>query len=187
MSRAPSRLIDDSIPRRVILFGSLQWSAKQANLRLFLDATEKILVSNDIQVQLVGDIPKKFGDDIAARYKAVDVVGYVEEPTSYLANARLAVIAEPIGGGFKMKILDYIFNRVPVLALNDCIAGLPPSVAQFVFTQPDLEALSNRLVDLIDDDSTLNKIQNDAYEAALTLFNWEDRGKLFRQAIEQVI
>jgi hypothetical protein len=37
----------------------------------------------------------------------------------------MAVIAEPIGGGFKLKLLEYIFNRVPVASLAVCTHGLP--------------------------------------------------------------
>src|SRR3546814_10693449 len=29
------------------------------------------------------------------------------------------------GGGFKLKALDYVFNRLPILALEGSVAGMP--------------------------------------------------------------
>jgi hypothetical protein len=31
----------------------------------------------------------------------------------------------PVSGGFKLKTLNYIFNRVPIAAIRGSIAGLP--------------------------------------------------------------
>jgi hypothetical protein len=176
-------------PRRrsVIMFGSYHWSAKQANLRVFFEQADATLFAAKIEVVLVGDMPTEFGRWIEKRYRSARVVGYVDDPTSYLAEAQLALLAEPIGGGFKLKNLAYIFNRVPVVALQECAVGLPPSVCEHMVLCPNIASLITTVTKLIDDESRLQSMQHGAFIAADHFFDWADRGRLLKTQIEQLV
>src|SRR5690606_36241863 len=59
--------------------------------------------------------------------KATRLGGRVDSIAPHLDQARMAVVAERLGGGFKLKVLDYVFNRPPVAALDGSVAGTPPT------------------------------------------------------------
>jgi hypothetical protein len=183
--RREARRIDGSTPRALVLLGSFRWSAKQTNLRNLLDHATPILTTEQIGVRIVGDMASDVRRAFEARYRAASFTGFVEDPTRHL-DARLAVLAEPIGGGFKLKLLDYIFNRVPVAALETCCAGFPKSVREHMIIRPDINGLLRAIVEAVDDFPRLNRLQERAFAAAERAFEWRDRGILLRHAVECV-
>ena len=185
LHNAPIRRLEQSVPRRVVLFGSYKWSVKQENLRLFMEHAGCRITNANIEVHIVGDMTEEFKVEMESRYKTATFTGFVSNPDRYL-NARIAIVAEPIGGGFKLKFLDYIFRGLPIAALDVCTSGLPQAVRAGILTYPDLAALAEGVIQVIDDTDLLDTIQRKTYEAARELFNWEDRGRDFNQAIKAV-
>ncbi|MDJ0387764.1 glycosyltransferase [Roseomonas sp. E05] len=181
--RVPERRITPETPRAVVLFGSYRWSAKQANLRIFLDKADPVLARAGVAIQVVGDMPDDLRRTLEGRYKAARFTGFVEDPAPHLAGARMAVLAEPIGGGFKMKLLEYVFNRVPVAALSVCASGLADSVRAEMLLEPELDGLLQRVLQRIDDMPALNAQQQQAFTAAEHAFDWRERGRCLRDAI----
>ena len=181
--RLESRRIDDRLPRTLLMFGSYRWSAKQASLRSFLDRADAVLATAGIKICIVGDMENDLRRSLEGRYRATEIVGYVDDPTPYLATARLAVVAEPIGGGFKLKLLEYVFNRIPVAALEACAAGLPDALRRHMLLKRDIDALVAALVDAIDDTAGLDAMQRNAFAAAEHGFDWRERGAALHAAI----
>ncbi|MCI0753678.1 glycosyltransferase [Teichococcus vastitatis] len=182
--RAPERSIGPGTPRAVVLFGSYRSSAKQANLRLFLEQADPVLSRAGVEIRVVGDMPADFRRSLEGRYKAARFTGFVDDPAPHLAAARMAVVAEPIGGGFKMKLLEYVFNRVPVAGLAVCASGLPDSVQAEMLLEPDMPGLLRAVLTRIDDPAALNLQQQRAFVAAEHAFDWRERGRLLCEAIQ---
>ena len=184
--RVAERRITADTPRAAVMFGSYRWSAKQANLRLFLQHAHKELEAAGIELRVVGDMDETQREALRAQYPSVLFTGYVADPAPFL-DARLAVLAEPIGGGFKLKLLDYIFGRLPIVSLDACAAGLPDAVRQHLLLAPDLPGVTEAVRAAMDDVATLNRMQQDAFAAAEQTFNWSDRGRALRNAIESAM
>jgi hypothetical protein len=100
-----------------------------------------------------------------------------------LNQARVAVVPELIGGGFKLKFLDYFFGRVPVATLSAAAAGLPMPLRQQLIEAGDVRELVDRIVESVDRLDKLNELQDRAFHVARTLFRWEDRGVRLKHAI----
>jgi hypothetical protein len=92
-----------------------------------------------------------------------------------------------VGGGFKLKFLDYIFARVPVATLSAAAAGLPESLRAWMLSRNDLNALVDAIVANIDQFDELNERQQRAFELAQSLYRWIDRGVQLREAILQIL
>ena len=183
--RVAQRVVDASVPRAAVLFGSYRWSAKQANLRLFMDQAGGGLTDAGIDLRIVGDMADDFRAEMQARYPAAIFTGFVRDPAPYL-DARVALVAEPIGGGFKMKLLEYIFRRLPILALEACAAGLPDSVRRHMLIYPNLASLGAGVVEVIDNTALLDRLQRGAFDAANDLFEWSRRAEALRDGIALV-
>jgi hypothetical protein len=181
-NRVASRTIQSS-HRRVVLVGSFRWVVKQQNLRELLDAADNIFASLGIALDIVGDTP----DEIIAEYdgvlKATKFHGFVDDYTSIFQAARIAIVPETVGGGFKLKILDYIFNRLPVAALSQASAGLPPAIRSNFIIAETIHELIQEITRCMDRLDQLDKMQSSAFDAACNLFEWSDRGENLRMAI----
>lgn len=95
------------------------------NLSAFLEAADPILQNAGVGVDVVGEGSDSFRKIWEARVKATRFRGFVPDLGEFLARRRMGLVVEQTGGGFKLNVLDYIFNRVPIAAIRGSIAGLP--------------------------------------------------------------
>lgn len=177
--RVPRRTITAALPRRVVLVGSFDWLAKRMNLQEFLSIADPLFVAAGAELQVIGDGAPTFFDGLRRQVRASELVGSVPAVEPYLAEARLAVVPERTGGGFKLKVLDYVFNRLPVAALDGSVAGTPLSSPDTLLTFATIEDLARGVVAVLDDLPLLNHLQERAYAACADRFDWRHRGEQF--------
>lgn len=180
---APERKIDASVPRRAVIVGSFHWVVKRENLARFVEHADARFAANGIELVVAGDVPADLKQTLLANSRATHFQGFVTELGPFLAQARIAIVPELIGGGFKLKFLDYIFGRVPVATVDAAAAGLPQRLRDDLITSTDFEGLTTAIIENIDRLEQLNRIQSAAFEQARTLYRWEDRGLQLQQRI----
>jgi glycosyltransferase involved in cell wall biosynthesis len=176
----PSRRITADLPRRAVVVGSFDWMAKRMNLREFLDVADPMFAAAGVELQVIGDGDRPFLEQLRRELKTTEVTGRVDSVLPYLDKARMAIVAEKTGGGFKHKVLSYVFNRLPIAALDNSIAGVPLTPTESLLTYPDFQALAHGVLSAIDDLELLNRLQERAFAACSGRFDWRSRGeKLF--------
>ena len=183
---ARQRTIEPGTPRRVLLVGSFRWVMKQENLTRFVQLADPIFATTGIQLDVVGDVSEELLARLRSECVATHFHGFVADLAPLLAGARLAVVPEVIGGGFKLKFLDYFFGRVPVVTLSAAAAGLPQVLRAAMLSCDDLAAMVGTIVAHMDRIELLNDLQRRAWSASSALFCWGDRGMQLRQAIAQL-
>jgi polysaccharide biosynthesis protein PslH len=185
--RAPDRQIAQAVPRRVVVVGALRWTPKEMNLSAFLETADLILQNAGIGIDIVGEAPNSFRKAWEARVKATRFHGFVEDLSDFLAARRMGLVVEQTGGGFKLKSLDYIFNRVPIAAMKGSMAGLPLTPGLHYLSFDSMRNLAQGIAAAIDDISRLNFMQQAAYERCDTGFDWSDRGRTLYDALRQAV
>jgi polysaccharide biosynthesis protein PslH len=181
-----SRCIGAATPRRVIIMGSFQWVVKQVNLTQFVEIADPIFKKHGIELDVVGDIPRAFLAALKARCRATYFHGFVTDVAPYLASARIGIVPESIGGGFKLKFLDYIFGRVPVATVSQAVAGLSEELQLSMLKNDSLFELVGQIVSHIDRFDDLNRMQERAFALGKAQFDWNVRGQQFLQAIAAI-
>ena len=174
--RIASRKIDASVPRRAILVGSLDWPPKRISLESFLAAATDLFLHAGIELQIVGEVEVGYRADLRRRFPSVDFVGPVTDVRPYMQNARIALVPDLLGG-FKLKGLDYVFNRLPILAMRIALPGMPLEDGRNVGLFDSHSALADGVVALIDNFQSLNARQEGAYAACADRFDWERIGR----------
>ena len=179
------REINHATPRRALILGNAVWLAKQMNLIEFISAADKLFHERQIELWVVGKVPDHVQGE--GHFHAVRFLGFVEDLEPIFRNVRIGIVAERTGGGFKLKMLDYIFNRVPIAAIKNSIAGLPlmPD-AQYLSFQ-SMRELAEGVAVAIDDIERLNSLQRAAYEKCKAAFDWLERGRLLYNAIQRAV
>jgi polysaccharide biosynthesis protein PslH len=185
-SVAPERVIDASVPRRVVIVGSFQWVVKRENLARFVEHADARFADHGIELVVAGDVPDDLKQTLMASSRATRFEGFVKDLGPFLSQARIAIVPELIGGGFKLKFLDYIFGRVPVATVDAAAAGLPAKLREDLITSTDFSGLTSAIVEHIDGLERLNRLQTAAFEQAKTLYRWEDRGLQLQQRIAEL-
>jgi glycosyltransferase involved in cell wall biosynthesis len=174
-ARLKSRTIDDDVPRRAILVSSLDWPPKRAEVEAFLSDATAMLAREGIGLQVVGEAEPAYLETLRRRFPSVDFVGRVDDVRPYMRQARLALVPDLLGG-FKLKGLDYVFNRLPILAMRTALPGMPLEDAKNIGLFDSHAALADGVVELIDDFPRLNAWQVAAYDACADRFDWRRIG-----------
>src|SRR5262245_5944037 len=110
--------------------------------------------------------------------------GFVDDLNREFQKARVALVPEETGGGFKLKILDYIFGRVPIAAIESALKGIPERRKPEFLVAEDLSTLVRKIIETIDDTERLNLMQTRAFELAEDVFNWDVNGRRFLEELK---
>jgi glycosyltransferase involved in cell wall biosynthesis len=183
--RLECRAIDATVPRRAILVGSLDWPPKRAAVESFLSVGATALARAGIELQIVGEVEVSYLADLRRRFPSVDFVGRVDDVRPYMQQARLALVPDLLGA-FKLKGLDYVFNRLPILAMRDALPGMPLEEGRSIGLFDSHAALAEGVVALIDDFAMLNARQIAAYDACAGRFEWRQTAHDLLQSIRRV-
>jgi hypothetical protein len=183
---AGERRINSAMPRRVIIVGSFNWIVKQENIASFVKTADPIFKEHGIELDLVGEMPQALLAALRARCRATHFHGFMTDFAPLLKCARIAIVHESIGGGFKLKLLDYIFARVPIAAVSQAVAGLSDQLQQAMLTNGSQAGLIDDIISHIDRFDELNRMQERAFSLGKSQFQWSVRGEQFRQAILDV-
>jgi glycosyltransferase involved in cell wall biosynthesis len=175
--RLGKRRISESLPRRAVIVGSFDWIAKRMNLDEFVEVADPLFAATGAELQAVGSADEAFLEQLRQKTVATRFTGTVPDIEPYLDDARIAIVPERNGGGFKLKVLEYVFNRVPVFALNGSFAGVPLRHNDSVMLYPDHTALARGVLETIDDIDKLNRLQERAFAACANRFDWLSRGR----------
>jgi len=178
------RVIDTTTPRRVVTAGSFEWIVKQQNLVDFIRVADPLFTKAGVTLHVVGRAAPEFIGGIKSWARSCTFTGPVAAIEPHLEDARMAAMAEQVGGGFKLKMLDYVFGGLPIAAIGHQIAGLPLVHGEDVLAADTVEALCARIVETIDQIDLLNRIRRNALSKCLTGFDWSTRGRDLFAAIE---
>lgn len=181
--RLPRRQLTADLPRRAVIVGSFDWIAKRMNLEEFVATADPLFAEAGVELQAVGSAEEPFLERLRQQSRACRFTGTVPDIDPFLDQARIAIVPERSGGGFKLKVLEYVFNRVPVFALAGSFAGVPLRHNESTMLFPDHAALAHGVVEAIDDLERLNRMQDRAYAACADRFDWSSRG---RQILETI-
>ena len=171
IERGPPPPMSDR-PRRVGILGSFEWHAKQEGLRRFLAVADPVFAREGIQLVVAGKVPDDFRRPLEDALRATRFLGWVENPADVLAECRIGVIAEPLGGGFKLKALDYVFNDVAVASLSHSAAGLPFASGSSMIVGDDEARLVAAITETIDEPAFLERVVLEARRIATDHFSW---------------
>lgn len=177
------RTITAELPRRAVIVGALDWLAKQINLEEFVAVADPMFATAGAELVVVGRGPADWLDRMRAKTTATRFTGLVDDVTDYLEEARIGIVAERSGGGFKHKVLYYVFNRLPVAALDGSIAGVPLVAGESLISGADVERLACAVLAALDDVELLQRLQVKAFDSCAGRFDWASRGSELRAAL----
>jgi glycosyltransferase involved in cell wall biosynthesis len=169
--------------RRVVLFGTYKWVAKQMNLRAFLKAADARFAERGVALDVVGAAPDKLRAELEGKLRATRLLGFIDDPGTVFRHARLGVVPEVTGGGFKLKTLDYIFAGLPVAGLAPALEGVPEAVKRWMIVRDDMDELVEAICDAIADTEQLTLMRREGFKAARTAFDWNERGRRLLAAL----
>jgi glycosyl transferase family 1 len=163
--RAPLPRITAETPRRIVLLGSLLWSAKRINLLRFLRQNAAGLHAAGIEIAIAGRAEPRFLKRVATQYPYLILYGEVDDLDPVLRDVRVALLYGEAGGGFRMTTLTYVFVGRPILARPELLEDLELASGEAFIACDDEREFHLAIRDIIDDVPYLNAVSDRAREA----------------------
>lgn len=180
---SPPAAITGETPRRVVLAGTFEWIAKRRNLEAFLRDAEKPFQAKNIGFHVVGKAKPAYFNELSQRFPWATFTPNVPSMEPHLREARMGLIPEALGGGFKLKALDYIFHGLPLASIRSALSGLPLTPGEDVIAAETTRELAQRVADAIDLTDQLNHFAGRALDQCRGAFDWTDRGQTLASAL----
>ncbi len=182
--RAETRRITEATPRRALIVGSFDWVAKRRELERFVAVADAPFAAAGIELFVVGSADPAYLAQLQVSLTATRLVGPVIDIAPYFDSARLALLIDCFGG-FKLKTLDYVFNRMPMLGIAGGVPGVPLEHNNGILLFPDHRSLTEGVLRTIDNIERLNQLQEEARRASEGRFDWPTIGADLWTAISE--
>ncbi|MET4278993.1 MULTISPECIES: glycosyltransferase [unclassified Bradyrhizobium] len=179
----PPRSLTSDTPRALLLLGSFDWVAKQRNLDILIDSLLSQFKLNEISLNVVGSVPKPLRDRYASLESNLVFHGRLPDISEVAGKCRAGLVPELFGGGFKLKMLDYGFARLPIFGLKNAIAGITEEEQSAMFLAEGVTGLGAKIVENIDNLDLLNQSQARLFAMFSDRFGLESSAARVRRAL----
>jgi sugar transferase (PEP-CTERM/EpsH1 system associated) len=125
----------------------------------------------DAEFWIVGRNPNSKVKALAS-LPGVRVIGQVEDVRPYYAEAKVAVAPFRYGGGTKIKVLEAMALGVPVVATPIGCQGIEVVPGKHLFNEESEEAFTERVVNLLRDDSLRLQMAIEARKLVEEHYSW---------------
>lgn len=180
-----TRSINAETPRRVLVLGGRRSKQKCQILLDWMEVAHDRLHAAGIEVVIVGDMENSLRSHLYDLYPQAQVLGFVEDLGALFASARMGIIADATGGGFKLRLLAQVFRRLPIVGLRGAITGLPTAEGTGYLGAPDLEGLVNLVTSVIDSTDRLNSLHDTAFADCTAAFSWHVRAQALANVLSR--
>jgi len=149
-----------------------------------VQALDSRFAAANINLRVVGGGADDFVAAQHGKWAATTFTGPIDDLGPEFNRNRLGLVAEPIGGGFKLKSLDYVMRGLPIVVLDGSMSGLGLTRDVHYGGATSMEQLPAAVIEAIDDPEQLDRWSDEAAKAVEGRFDWKDRGS---ELVETVI
>ena len=178
---------DDASPN--IVFTA--WFKYYPNVKAAIDFTNNIFpeikkVIPEIKFYIVGKEPPVSVKKLE-KTEGVVVTGYVDDVRDYMKNADAAVIPLQIGGGTRLKILEAMSMKVPVVSTVLGAEGLSVKDGENILIAKSDEEFVSKVINVIKDKQLSEKLSANGRKLMVEKYDWEISGKKLNEFLKSYV
>lgn len=172
----------------LIFAGGLNWYPNREAMLHFSQTIWPELKSKneDVSMNLVGKYPPHELVTLSKLDQAFMVHGYVKDVRDYLNKAEIYICPIMDGGGTKLKILDALAMKIPVVAYEIACEGIDAIHGEHLLMGTTPEQLANLSKQLFESPELAEKISRNGRKLVEEKYSFTTIGKKLAQLLEQV-
>lgn len=178
---------DEVVPSQLVFTGSMDWRPNQDACLYLVDEILPLLreAKHDVRVLLVGRKPPRHIRALGER-AGVTVTGSVDDVRPYISRSAVCLVPLRIGGGSRLKILEAMAMKKPVVSTSVGSEGLQVSDGENIVNADTPETFASAVVGLLEDPSRRERIAAAGYDLVHRKYRWEELGKKYDRYINTV-
>ncbi len=164
------------------------WFKYYPNSRAVIDFVNNIFPKikkgiPDIKFYIVGKEPPQKVKDLE-KTEGVIVTGYVDDVREYLGNADAAVIPLKIGGGTRLKILEAMSMKIPVVSTVLGAEGLDVEDGKNILIARNDDEFAQKVIGVIKDKNLSKHLSENGRTLMEEKYDWDKIGNKLNDFIE---
>jgi glycosyltransferase involved in cell wall biosynthesis len=105
----------------------------------------------DVVFDVIGALPPRQVHALGTAGRAINVTGYVDDPTTYLERAALTVVPLRAGSGMRVKILHSLAHGVPIVSTSLGCSGIAVESGRHLLVADTAEEFAAATLRLLND------------------------------------
>jgi glycosyltransferase involved in cell wall biosynthesis len=122
----------------------------------------------------------------ASRARGVEMLGFVDDFETFMAEAAVAIVPYRFGGGVKIKALEALARAVPVVATAVGAEGLHVSDGLQMRVADDADAFARAVAESLDDPPTAEQMGRAGRDHVMRRFSWASKTSGVLELIERL-
>jgi glycosyltransferase involved in cell wall biosynthesis len=164
----------EKVSPNVIVCGSFTWQPKKKNLLSLLNCPRfRRFHDCGITVYLVGHAEKDFVEFVNSRYPGVVMTGTVDDVSPFYGKCSVALVAEQMGGGFKLKLLEAAAYGTGIVAVKGAVTDDGFQRGVHYLEADNFDDLVDTAIELVNHGEQLKSLRTNAGELLSSRYNWE--------------
>lgn len=166
-------------PPRLLFIGGLDWYPNADAVHFLLDSIWPLIKARipDVQIDIIGKNPSARMREHASLDPSVRVHGFVDDISKYYAEATVYVCPIRDGGGTKLKVIDALAHRVPLVAWPAACEGLSLRDDADALIADTAEAFAQSTVRIVQSPQLGERLGNAGYESVRNRFDFSRIGQ----------
>jgi glycosyltransferase involved in cell wall biosynthesis len=125
----------------------------------------------DVKLTIIGKgLPRKF---FRLNNPNIEIVGYIEDVIPYLSRANIYVAPLFVGGGVRIKILEALAMKLPVVATPVSAEGIHTGNENGLFIADNKYDFANAVIMLLNDYNKARELGEQGRNFVVNNFSWE--------------
>jgi len=170
-------------PNSLIFAGSFRYAANYEAMVWFLECIYPLIWSEipDIQLTITGD----HADRKLPSATGVRQTGFVPDVRPYIASAWASVVPLRVGGGTRLKILEAMALKTPVVTTSKGAEGLDVAHERTVLIADKPAEFAEAVVRLLRDAGLRDRLAANGYKLVRDYYDWAGAMPRFLQLVEE--
>jgi glycosyltransferase involved in cell wall biosynthesis len=163
-------------PHTVLHLGTMFWPPNVQGMLWFAREVWPIVAREepDARLVIIGRRPPAEVQALASDPR-IEVTGYVEDPTPYLADTAAFLVPLHAGAGMRVKIMDAWSWGTPVVTTTLGAEGIAVTDGDDALVADDAPGYAAAVLRLLRDPDLRRRLRENGHRQAQTAYNWETR------------
>jgi glycosyltransferase involved in cell wall biosynthesis len=161
-------------PPHLVYIGQMRWPPNVDAVQWFALAVLPQIRARypDAVFQVIGADPPGSVQALADPSGGIEVLGYVDDPSAYLARAAALVVPLRAATGMRVKILEGMARGVPIVTTKLGCEGIAVEAGRHVLIADDPAEFATATLRLLDDAALAHRLAEDGRRLVETRYEW---------------
>lgn len=171
-------------PNSLIFTGSFRYSANYDAMIWFLREVYPCIQAQvpDLGLTITGDHANR----PLPNAQSLNLTGFVNDVRPLIASASISLAPLRIGGGTRLKILEAMALRTPVVATSKGAEGLDAQSGKHLLVADTPQAFANAVIHILKEPELGQQLTDNAYQLVTEKYNWATVMPRFLSLVDRV-